>query len=167
MNGRSITPRGKYPWAALLLCGWLLGCGDVSELQVSTPDRAAFEAMAYPVLLRDCAFHACHGSSERFLQVFGPGRGRMRPNTPPLDPATPEEIMHSYDRARSMLDAATPERSLLLRKPLASEAGGTGHEGVDALGRNVYQSAADGGYRALVQWVRAPLATPPTQGVSP
>jgi hypothetical protein len=154
-------------WMTLVHCAWLIGCSDLGELQISTPDRAAFEAVAYPVLLRDCAFHACHGSTERFLQVFGPGRGRMRPTTEPLDPATPEEIMQSYDRARSMLDVAVPENSLLLRKPLATQAGGTGHEGVDSLGRNVYQSATESGYRALAQWVYEPLAPQPTPGVTP
>jgi hypothetical protein len=154
-------------WITLLCyCCWSIACGDASELQISTPDRVAFEATAYPVLLRDCAFHACHGSTERFFQVFGPGRGRMLLSTPPLDPATPEEIMHSYYRARSMLDAVAPERSLLLRKPLATEAGGTGHEGVDGLGRNVYQSTAEIGYRALAQWVQPALATQPAPGVT-
>ncbi|HKP61504.1 MAG TPA: hypothetical protein VJV78_32465 [Polyangiales bacterium] len=141
-------------WAFSALLFGLQGCGEQTELQVSTPDGMQFAAEVYPILLRDCAFHACHGSTERFLQVFGPGRGRMLATTPPLDPATPGELLHSYNRARSMLDAVNPERSLLLRKPLATAAGGTGHEGVDALGRNVYQSTEEVGYRALAQWVR-------------
>ena len=151
-----MTRRRIGTFAAFLLC--LQSCGQQTELQVSTPDHLQFEAEVYPVLLRDCAFHTCHGSTERFLQVFGPGRGRMLATTPPLDPATPAEILHSYNRARSMLDSLNPERSLLLRKPLATAAGGTGHEGVDALGRNVYQSADEVGYRAIAQWVRGPSA---------
>lgn len=151
--------------AALLLC--LPRCGAQSELQVSTPDAARFQTEVYPVLLRDCAFPTCHGSTERFLQVFGPGRGRMLATTPPLDPTTPAELIHSYDRARSMLDAAHPERSLLLRKPLATAAGGTGHEGVDALGRNIYQSTDEVGYRALAAWVQGIPAAPASPGARP
>ncbi|HKU43704.1 MAG TPA: hypothetical protein VJR89_36345 [Polyangiales bacterium] len=154
----------RLHWALLVL---LAACGEQSELQISTPDRMAFEAEVYPVLLRDCAFHACHGSTERFLQVFGPGRGRMLATTPPIDPATPAELAHSYDRARSMLDVTVPERSLLLLKPLATAAGGTGHEGVDGLGRNVYQSKAELGYRVLAQWVNGPALSQPAGGARP
>jgi len=46
-------------------------------------------------------------------------------------------------------------QSLLLRKPLDLGAGGQGHEGIDALGRNVYASKADPGYAAIEAWARA------------
>lgn len=137
----------------LCVCAWIAACGDANELSLSTPDRAEFTTMVYPILMRDCAFHACHGSTERFLQVFGPGRGRMLATTRPLDPATDAEIMHSYDRARSMIDAYSPEKSWLLMKPLEASAGGTGHEGADGLGRNVYQNAAEPNYLVLHNWV--------------
>lgn len=137
------------------------GCGDANELSVSTPDPAEFISMVYPVLLRDCAFHACHGSTERYLQVFGPGRGRMLATTRPLDPATDAEIAHAYDRARSMIDAYAPEQSWLLLKPLEVGAGGTGHEGADDLGRNVYQTVSDPNYLVLSHWVLGHAATHP------
>jgi hypothetical protein len=138
-----------------LVAGLWVGCGDSSALQIATPDAAQFAQNVYPVLLRDCAFHACHGSSERFLQVFGPGRGRLSLDSKPLDPATPAEIDHSYARARSMIDVNAPAQSLLLRKPLAVKAGGTGHEGADDWGRNVYDSTTEPGYVELVHWVHA------------
>lgn len=128
------------------------GCGDEPELTLVSPDRASFEVEVYPVLLRDCGFHACHGSNQRFFQVFGPGRRRLSAGIEPLDPATSEEIAYTYDRARSMLDAHATQSSLLLRKPLATEAGGTGHEGTDDLGRNVYQSKTEPGYETLSRW---------------
>ena len=145
------------PKFAAIVFGFALGllaaCGDVTELSVATPNRMQFDQEVYPVLLRDCAFHACHGSSERFFQVFGPGRGRLAPETQPLDPATALELTHSYERARSMLNTTALRDSLLLRKPLAVSAGGTGHEGADDLGRNVYQSTLEPGYVALARWV--------------
>jgi hypothetical protein len=140
---------------------WLLAilplmaaCGsDTSELSVSTPDRAEFTMSVYPILLRDCAFYACHGSSDRFLQVFGPGRGRLSAATRPLDPELDAEIIHSYDRARSLIDPNDPDQSLLLRKPLEVSAGGEGHQGADDLGRNVYQDKTDPSFVALRHWV--------------
>ena len=141
-----------------LLC-LLYGCGESTpEFALQTPDRMEFENEVYPVLLRDCAFSACHASSDRFFQVYGPGRTRLDPMTQPLDPATPSEIERTYERTRSMIDVAQPEQSLLLRKPLETSAGGTGHEGADDLGRNVYQSKTDPNYLILQAWV---LAAPP------
>lgn len=143
------------------------GCAnETTELAISTPDRAQFDAEVYPVLLRDCAFHACHGSTDRFLQVFGPGRGRITPDLKPVDPAAPIELMHSYNRARSMIDAHHPEQSLILRKPLAVASGGTGHEGSDELGRNVYQTKLEPGYAAIQRWVLGTAAGAPPIGTT-
>lgn len=157
---------------ALLVPLWAAvgGCVDeATELTLATPNRQQFEAEVYPVLLRDCAFHACHGSTDRFLQVFGPGRGRMTANIKPLDPELPLEIDHAYDRARSMIDAREPERSLLLKKPLETKAGGQGHEGSDGLGRNVYQSKSAPGYDAIRRWVlgAGAAAVAPTTSTTP
>jgi hypothetical protein len=58
----------------------------------------------------------------------------------------------------SMVDDADPSLSELLRKPLAVEAGGAGHQGVDKYGRDVYRTADDNGYVALARWV---FSTPP------
>ena len=134
---------------------WLAftACGEANEFGSSSPDRAEFVSSVYPILLRDCAFHACHGSTDRFLQVFGPGRGRMNAATRPLDPLSDAELAHSYERARSMIDVSAPAESLLLRKPLEVKAGGTGHQGADDLGRNVYQTTSEPGYQALSHWV--------------
>jgi hypothetical protein len=160
MSARSV--RRRLSWsgiAAGLLALVTAGCGeDPGALAIAMPDRALFDAQVYPVLLRDCGFHDCHGSTERFLQVFGPGRGRLLPTTMPLDAATAEEIAYTYERARSMIDTKEPDLSLLLRKPLAVEAGGTGHEGTDELGRNVYQSQMDANYVVLARWVFTPAA---------
>jgi hypothetical protein len=66
-----------------------------------------------------------------------------------------------------MIDAPHTEQKLLLKKPLAREAGGSGHEGTDELGRNVYQSKIEPGYAAIQRWVvgvsAQPSQTQPTQ----
>jgi hypothetical protein len=111
--------------------------------------------LVYPVLLRDCGFHACHGATERFLRVVGPGRVRLDADTEAFDGATGDEAGASYQSALTMLDAEHPERSLLLVKPLAIEAGGASHGGNDPFGRNVYRTAQDEGYLALARFVFA------------
>ena len=141
----------------------LLACGcapDPAPFSLAQPSAAQFAEQAYPVLLRDCGFPGCHGAMDRFFRVFGPGRTRLSATADPSDPASAEEIQHSYDRARSMIDPSKPGYSLLLRKPLASSAGGAGHKGDDALGRNVYLSSADPNYQALRAWVLAQPALP-------
>jgi hypothetical protein len=151
--------------AACAVIALATGCGeDVPELQVASPDLMTFETQVYPVLLRDCGFHHCHSSSERFLQVFGPGRDRMLDTTQPLDPVLPEEVGLAYNRARSMIDTAKPDASLLLRKPLAVAAGGTGHQGEDVHGRDVYEDEMAPGYLVLQAWVAASTASQDTGG---
>jgi hypothetical protein len=153
---------------ALLACS-LVGCGgDAPELVVAQADFPRFQSQVYPVLLRDCSFIACHGSSERFFQVYGPGRARLDPMTGSLDEVTMDELIQSYNRALSMIDVQSPSRSLLLRKPLAPSAGGSGHEGVDAWMRDVYASKQEPGYVALEVWVLAATAAVPVPtGVTP
>ncbi|MEM9191396.1 MAG: hypothetical protein AAGF12_19650 [Myxococcota bacterium] len=134
-----------------------VGCADTAlEAEPPELDRAVFETQVYPVLLRDCGFPSCHASSDRFFQVYGPGRTRLDPSVGLNDAPTPDELSQAFDRSRSMAASTpVPEESLLLRKPLAEEAGGAGHEGLDAFGRNVYLDPTDPGYRVLVCWATA------------
>ena len=140
--------------AFALACA-LCACSETPELRSSNPrpDGVEFVEAVYPLLLRDCSFAACHGANERFLQIYGPGRNRLDPDTHQDDPMLLEEVMYSYDRARSMLGtAANPSDSLLLRKPLEIAAGGQSHRGADALGRNVFLSRSSDGYSTLHHW---------------
>lgn len=155
------------------LVAWLLfvasnlpGCADdpaaLSTGELPAPSGALFAAEVYPVLLRDCAFSACHGASERFLHLVGPGRTRLEATTKPDDPVTLAEVVHSYDRCRSMLAGSRDvQRTLLLGKPLAIESGGQGHHGVDDFGRNLYATTRDPRYALLVRWASS-RGLPPT-----
>ena len=138
----------------LLLAALGLGCAEAEgDLTIAAPDRARFDAEVWPILVRDCGFSECHGSGTRFFRVVGPGHERLDPLTRPTDAVTPAELQLSYDRARSMIEVADPEQSLLLRKPLAAAAGGSGHLGLDGFGRNVYQKLDDPNFQTLVRWV--------------
>jgi hypothetical protein len=149
----------------------LQGCSEPLQAgTVAARDDSTFTVFVLPVLLRDCGFQACHGSQERFFRVFGPGRTRYSPDTEALAELTGHERDYSYQLTRGMIDQADPARSVLLRKPLAVEAGGSGHEGVDKYGRNVYRTPDDEGYLAIAQWVfsepaaAAGAAAPPIAG---
>lgn len=142
--------------AALAACA-----APEGALAIPDADPAGFRDRVYPILLADCGFPACHGDPRRFFSVFGPGRTRLDPATAIYDPATPDELAHSFTRARSML--ISPEgvrRSPLLRKPLAVEAGGAGHAGADPWGANVFGSKTDPRFVALFFWATAGEAAP-------
>lgn len=132
------------------------------ELERVEADRDQFVAEAYPVLLADCGFPACHGTPDRFFAVYGPGRTRLDPETGPYDPPTEAEIELSYTRSLSML--AHPggvRRSPLLSRPLSLSSGGSAHAGDDPWGGPIYRSKQDPGYRALFFWATSAEETAP------
>ncbi len=158
--------RGTLLSVGLAASALAVGCADAPK--TADPARREyqqFQREVYPVLLRDCGFPDCHGSEQRFFRVYGPGRTRLAKSdgTVPgaFDVPTSDEVSSSYAMALSMVDDADPGLSELLRKPLAVEAGGAGHQGVDKYGRDVYRTADDNGYVALARWVFS--ATPMKQ----
>ena len=154
------TSRSMLLMGAASLCITLTACSLDDDATLPDVDPVLFRTEVYPVLLRDCAFEACHGTSERLFQVYGPGRVRLPAESDdveifPLDPATEAEIELSFGRSKSMLLYRTSvSESPLLRKPLQ----GGAHEGIDAWGRNVYRDATDPGYAAMVRWAKGARA---------
>jgi hypothetical protein len=148
---------------------WLLlaACQSDESWVLPSGYEASFEKEVFPVLLRDCAFHTCHGAEGRFFRVWGPGRVRLEnlgafqaydAKAMPPRVASPLEVNTSYQRAVAFIDKKNPRRSLLLRKPLAVGAGGAGHLGADNYGRNVYRTLDSQGYVTLSRWVFAVAA---------
>jgi hypothetical protein len=130
------------------------GC-DAPAPVVPAPDRDDFARSVYPLLLRDCAFVACHGTTERFFQVYGPGRLRLAADTDLFEAASDEEIATSYERARAMLwNDGDVRDSPLLRKPVE----GGGHAGLDGEGRNVYDGRSDPDFLVLARWAEGASA---------
>jgi hypothetical protein len=162
----------------LLLTGPVAGCADPASgrAAVARRDTSQFEHEVWPVLMRDCGFHACHGSPDRFFRVFGIGRARLFPEDEQLPNSGQIKAMSNHvalerdytlQFALAMIDPVDPSQSLLLRKPLAIEAGGSGHFGMDKFGRNVYRTTDSAGYLTLARWVlsvadQAPPASTPT-----
>lgn len=135
-----------------------VGCAQEEpwELTGTSTSSKAFSEGVYPVLLRDCAFFACHGSTDRLFQVWGPKRHRI--NDLPLTGAQEraritQEMTATFNMAVGFVDVNDPGNLLLLRKGLDAQAGGTGHLGLDKYGRNVYRSGSSPGYVTLAKWV--------------
>ncbi|HKP62585.1 MAG TPA: hypothetical protein VJV78_37880 [Polyangiales bacterium] len=146
-------PRSHAVFIALALVAFQACDAVEPSAGVPSPDGQEFAREVYPVLLRDCgSTTACHGASQRPFRVVGPGRARLSPQQEPLDPATPQEILESYKRARAMLEPDSADLPLLLRKPL--DDGGVRHGGRDAFGRNVYASRREPNYRILERWAQ-------------
>jgi hypothetical protein len=151
----------KPQLSSLLAIGLSLaavGCAEEEpwELTATSKTSTLFAEGVYPVLLRDCAFFACHGSTERLFQVWGPKRRRMNdlPLTGDEELARIDmEMKKTFEMAVGFVDVNDPGNSLLLRKGLDPQAGGTGHLGLDKYGRNVYRSGSSPGYLTLAKWV--------------
>lgn len=149
------------PLTSLFLIGLGLaavGCAEDEPWQLTETSTSSplFSDGVYPVLLRDCAFFACHGSTDRLFQVWGPKRHRINElelsgNAERM--RIDQERQKTFDMAIGFVDINNPGNSLLLRKGLDAQAGGTGHLGLDKYGRNVYRSASSPGYVALAKWV--------------
>jgi hypothetical protein len=153
-------------YAALTLLALSACANDTGRDDLPTPDGVMFEREVYPVLMRDCAFSSCHGEEHRFLRIVGPGRVRLQPAlVGPDDPLTVDELLYSYERARSML-VVSGSGPLLLRKPLETEAGGQGHLGTDDFGRNLYRNTMDPSYQVLARWSQT-SGLPPTGSSGP
>lgn len=146
------------------------GCAEENgQAAIAKRDDLEFTTIVMPVLLRDCGFPACHGSQERFFRVYGPGRTRLRDEnvTEAFARLSGLERDYSLQLALSMIDPVDPGNSLLLRKPLAVEAGGAAHEGVDKYGRNVYRTPDDDGYLKIARWVFNVIPPSPTTSTPP
>jgi hypothetical protein len=146
-----------------LLC--LAGCEAPPEPGAHIADRdfGDFQDL-HPVLIRDCGFHTCHGSEERMFRVYGVGRSRLDEDARAFEENSVDEVLLSFDLTLSMIDDANPERSPLLRKPLAIEAGGAPHDGVDDFGRDVYRTVDEDGYKAIQRFVLGTIEDAPDAG---
>jgi hypothetical protein len=155
MHRAFVSRQSWLAWLALcLVSAASAACdGDPQAPFESAERKYGDYQLAYPVLLRDCGFHACHGSEERLFRVYGPGRARLDPDTRAYAGTSGDEASLSYLLALSFIDDRDSEQSLLLKKPLAVEAGGLPHGGVDRFGRDVFRSEDDLGFRVLEAFV--------------
>ncbi len=138
-------------WLLIFLSGCIL---DVAEAPLPEGDPLAFEEEVQPIFTARCATPACHGTAERPLRVFAPELHRLDPARTHLrEPLSDEELLRNAEAAAAMLvDFIDAEDSPLLSKPLAEEAGGSRHEGL-----NQFEDPQEADYQAIRRWSQAAI----------
>ena len=147
-------------WVPLVAGLFAGACGEhTGSDSASLPDVdfAYFVEYVQPILEHRCAFFACHGSRERFLQIYQEVRLRENLDPDPIfqapSPLTPEELQRNFEQTTGMLYGFdNPEDSLLFSKPLQP---GTRHAGATLFeGPDVFLNREDPDYRTLLRWAR-------------
>jgi hypothetical protein len=124
-------------------------------------DEAYFRCRVQPVMVKSCAFLACHGSALRPLRVYAPnglrdGVARDRR----AQPLTAAEEAANFASALA-LAGADGRPPLLLLKPLDEAAGGYYHRGATLYDRgDIFADAEDPGYVVLAAWIGGAVADP-------
>lgn len=139
---------------ALLLLSGCIGADEVEPLPLGG-GLELFEEEAQPVLAARCANPSCHGSAERPLSLFATHRYRRSPERVYMDePLTEEELQHNFLQAAAFaLACADASQCLLLTKPLAVDAGGSGHANIV-----IFMDTSDYDYQRLRSWLQRALA---------
>lgn len=128
---------------------------DTGYEDIPEADYGVFVDRVQPVLAERCANPSCHGTVRRPLEVYAPSFHRADPEmVHSSDPLTDAELRANFDRSRAfILGAERPLDTLLLSKPLAIAAGGTGHADVE-----VFETRDDTEYVRMLDWVEDALA---------
>ena len=118
-----------------------------SAPQPATPalDFEVFKTRVQPIFLHKrkglARCYVCHSQGTGF---------RLQPLSPGSSSWNEEESQKNFDAARRLVNAANPMMTLLLRMPLAADAGGIAfHPG----GKH-WTSTDDPEYQAIAAWVR-------------
>jgi hypothetical protein len=115
-------------------------------------DQAVFQATIQPILdSRGCSQAGCHYRDKNDPNSGGPG-GSFRIFDCAGNSCTSEQLLANYDSASGMANIPNPTTSKLLTKPLALAAGGVQH-----LGGDIFMSAADPDYVAILGWIQSPI----------
>lgn len=151
--------RGLF-WVPLVVWLFAGACGEhTGSDSASLPDvdYDYFVKHVQPILEHRCAFFACHGSRERFLQIYQEARLRENPDPDPIfqapSPLTPEELQRNFEQTAGILYGFDdPQASPLFSKPLQP---GTRHAGATLFeGPDVFLNRQDPDYQTLLRWAR-------------
>jgi hypothetical protein len=126
----------------------LPGCKEASLTDVDIPgggqelvlDFARFQSEVAEVLTRrGCDDLSCHGGGIR--------------GTFELSPENQKDLAFDFAQACLQVDALQRERSSLLLKPLAEQAGGSPHAGDNPT--TTFASVSDTDYQTVLSWILA------------
>jgi hypothetical protein len=138
---------------ALASAGCQRGLTDAAPLPAL--DEAYFRCHVQPILTKNCATYACHGSPDRAFRLYA--RNRLRFGIADISQInaqlSDEERALNFEAARAFVDFGALDQSSFLKKPLEGDAGGYYH-GATKLGTsNVFSSVDDADYQVLAGWV--------------
>jgi hypothetical protein len=130
----------------------------------ATLDYEMFKTKVQPILLAprkgNARCSACHS-------VLGGGNSYLEPLPPGAITYTEEQTRRNFERVSRLVTPGEPLKSVLLRNPLAEEAGGSEWHG----GGKHWQSQNDPEWQTLAAWVRsrstAPLPPAPAPKPAP
>lgn len=159
-RGKEICPfQGKKLWAGLLMGFFLLlggGCGHVEPGEEGVAgglDHTTFTGTIQPILdNRGCSQQGCHFRDKVNPNIGGPGGSLRLFICTVSDPCIPGELLANHDSAAGMSNTVNPPNSKLLTKPLIETGGGVPHAGGD-----IFLSATDPDYLAVLNWIQNPL----------
>jgi hypothetical protein len=139
----------------VIIIGMLGGCGSVDpgvEDNAGGLNYDSFKTTIQPILdQQGCSNTGCHYRDKNNPSNGGPG-GSLRIFNCVTDPCSEDQFQANYDSASGMSDLANPANSKLLLKPLAVSAGGIQH-----LGGDIFSTASDTDYLAILSWIQSPL----------
>jgi hypothetical protein len=149
----------------MLLAALRPGAQDAAAQQPAAPalDYQLFKTKVQPILLAprkgNARCSACHST--------GGGNSYLEPLPPGSTTYTEEQTRRNFERVSRLVTPGEPLKSLLLRNPLAEEAGGSEWHG----GGKHWQSQNDPEWQTLAAWVRsrstAPLPAAPAPKPAP
>ncbi len=169
-TGKMSMQAGNPLWFGVFLALLCVGCSlDTGSSSATLPDvdYTYYVQRVQPILEHRCAFFACHGSRDRFFQIYQEVRLREIPDPDPLLeaplPLTQSELERNFRQTAGLLfGLGDPEDSLLFSKPLAE---GTRHGGASLFqGPDVFLNREDPDYKTLLQWARGARAEPDAVG---
>jgi hypothetical protein len=137
---------------------------DLEGARLQAPlDEPFFRCRVQPILAGSCAFFACHGDGARYFRVYA--RNRLRLGKDPLarnDALTDDERAANFAHAGAFVDAAAPDESLLLRKPVDTAApAGAFHRGAELYGGgDVFPDTGARDFKTLAAWVHGEREDP-------
>src|SRR5262249_21052460 len=127
---------GDMAMVNLVALAALAGCAiENAPAQAPVLDVDYFRCNVQPVLGARCAMPACHGTAQRPLSIFAPGRMRYQVSWDrPPEPITPFELESNFGIASGFTTTTATGEAWLLAKPLSVNAGGYYHRGGDLFG---------------------------------
>jgi hypothetical protein len=133
----------------LFLLTWF-GLGPQSPAASTPPARAALDFDVFKTRVQPIFLHKRQGLARCYVCHSQGTPFRLQPLSPGATTWTDEESRRNFEAASRLVNPANPTATLLLRMPLAAEAGGMAfHPG----GKH-WTSTDDPEYQAIAAWVR-------------